>query len=359
MGRYSNEKRAQIAAEAASKASAAGRTLQAQKQPVEEAAAPSDAPRPAPRNEPRRLAMEEIRSARGEPKDETPEAVEPVVEAKPVAEKPTVEKPVEDKPAPKAEAAPEAPEPSKMVKVKVDGEEIEVSQAEIDEAGGEKVYRLEKAAENRHRKANEVLAENRRTQAQIAQLVQQLAPKPPTVTDEEFLKSKVDVIRFGTQDESAIALREVLSRTNPRIDPDTITQQAVSRIQQTMALDNFKKEFHDVISNQIWLRAAVSLETERKRASGPDTDWQDFYRRIGNEVRSAAGVRQPQPTPAAKAAPTSDTPSQSPSDKEARKASIVNLPTAAARAVPPEDSKPETREESLNRMRKSRGLPTV
>ena len=78
-----------------------------------------------------------------------------------------------------------------------------------------------------------------------------------------------------------------------------------------------------------------------------------FYRTIGNEVRSVVG-RSSQPAKATVEAPVGNT---SQTDKEPRKASIVNLPTASTRAAVKEDPKPETREDILNDMRKRRGLP--
>jgi hypothetical protein len=45
------------------------------------------------------------------------------------------------------------------------------------------------------------------------------------------------------------------------------------------------------------------------------------------------------------------------SEKEAKKASIVNLPTASQRAVLPKEEKPQTREEIFREERKARGLP--
>ena len=362
MGRYSNARRAEIAAEAAAKATQAAQTAQvAPELPLESG---SDKPpdkatrpegvRPPLRNEPRRLAMEEIEALDLERKGLTPETPP----ATPEAVKP------EPIPAPQV-TAPETPvapiaaaaEPIKTVKVKVDGQEFDAPQADVDAAGGISAYQRDKASENRLAKANQTLAETRQVQAYIAQLVQQLAPKQPTETDAQFIASKMDMIRFGTPEESAVALQEVLSRSAQKIDPQAITQQAVSTMQRNLALDSFKKEFQDVVTHPMLLRLAVSLENERISKTGQPADWASFYSTIGNEVRSVTG-RQSQPATAlaAPAATTSDTPSPA-SDKEARKASIVNVPTAAARAELPTEPKPETREDILNQMRKSRGLP--
>jgi hypothetical protein len=81
-------------------------------------------------------------------------------------------------------------------------------------------------------------------------------------------------------------------------------------------------------------------------------DFDNHYRMIGNRIRNMFGGKtQAAPSP-------TETSKTSASEKEARKASIVNLPTAAQRASLPTEDKPESREEMLNRARKARGLPT-
>jgi hypothetical protein len=367
-------------AAAAVAASEAGRVLQAQRsqpeltlEPAPEQSLPEtqtqpklDGERPAARNRNRENAMDEIiaRDLREKGLDSTP-APEP----EPQAPEPTPPTPEDilkaNTPSEVAPAAPEQDPAVETVRAKVDGEEFDVPKAEIDAAGGIHAYQRDKAAENRLKKANEALAQTRQMQAQIAQWVQSQGqaaqPAAPQLSDAQFLQSKVDIIRFGTPEESAVALQEVMARNNPRIDPNQITQMAVQQINKNSALDNFKKEFQDIVANPMLLRLAVSLEGERATSAGQNTDWNTLYRQIGNEVRSVVAGRPSQSTATTAqqiAAPSSDSPSQQPTDKEARKASIVNLPTAAARAALPQESKPESREDILNQMRKTRGIPT-
>ena len=180
----------------------------------------------------------------------------------------------------------------------------------------------------------------------------QQAPKAPEQTPDQFMQSKVDVIRFGTPEESAAALREVMDRNTQRIDPTAITNAAVSKMQQNMALESFQHEFSDVVSNPLLLKLGITLESERlAQMQGQAPNWPTFYRSLGNELRSLTG----RPSQSSQAVKTDST---SPVDKETRKSSIVNLPTAAARAALPEADKPETREDTLRNMRKARGLPT-
>jgi hypothetical protein len=176
----------------------------------------------------------------------------------------------------------------------------------------------------------------------------------PQQSDEQFIAEKMDIVRFGTKEEAAKALLEIQQRGQPKaLDPQAIIQQAANKIKHDQAVAEFDKEFSDVATNPLLLKLVVALRNERiKEAKGP-IDWGNFYRTIGQEVRGVAG-RQSQSASAP--AKTASNPSQQ-SEKEARKASIVNLPTAGSRAEQPKEEKPETREESLNRMRRARGQP--
>lgn len=376
MSRKSREMASQVAAQANSAAQSA-QSVQSESS-AEPALEPStspevrvEAPIPRLRNEPRRLAMEEIeqrelrqkagdRPAPTVASEEPAPVTEPAPEPVPVAE-------------PGAEPAAEpAPQPVPMVKVKVDGQEFEVPQSEIDEAGSVAAYQRERAAENRLEKANRALAETRQLQALIAQHAQAtMTPPKPQLTPAQFIAERMEKVRFGTEEESATAMQEILQFQQPNIE--AITQNAVTTMQKNMAVDNFKKEFQDIVANPLLLQLASTLENQRAARLGPNTDWNAFFRGIGNEVRSVTGMSRgtsaaigqsqstaAQPGVAALAAATAqqatDQTSQAPSEREARKASITNLPTAAARAAMPE-TKPETREDILNQMRKSRGIP--
>jgi hypothetical protein len=298
---------------------------------------------PPKRDSVHRQMMDEIVASR--------KTTEPEAKVEPVEPEPVVEA--------KVEATAEVVEPSveapKTVKVKVDGEELDAPQADVDDAGGVKSYQIQKAAENRLRKANDTLAEVRRVQAEIEQArVAAQKPKEPEVTDDQFIASKIDAVRFGTPEESAAALREIMNRSNKPLDQNAIVEQATNRFRHDQAVAQFDTEFQDIVTNPLLLKLVVSLRNERIPQQKGHVEWTQFYRAIGNEVRSVVG--KPTSSPATPST-TSGTPSQQ-SDKEARKAAnVVNIPTAAARAAPPKEEKPETRQDVINKMRASRGLP--
>jgi hypothetical protein len=377
-GQDQAESAAKAASEAARVLQQRGQEARAAQQDSARSVEPSPEPenhgepatiRVKPRNEPRRLAMEEI-----EARDlQTKGIVEPAPAPAKVPDNPpppTPEQMLEggkfsapepEKPKPEAEPAAEpTPAPIKTVRVKVDGEEFDAPADEVEQAGGVRPYQIQKASENRLKKAGEALAEAQRYRAEIGELARQAKQPPaaPVVTDDQFIASKADAMRFGTPEEFASAMREVLQRSNKQIDQNALVTQAANMIRHDQAVAEFDKEFGDVTSNPLLLKLVVTLRNEQiPQIKGP-VDWTTFYRTIGNQVRSVAGRPSQPATTVAVAAATSGTTSQSPSDREARKASIVNLPTAAARAELPKDSKPETREDILQQMRKSRGIPT-
>lgn len=357
-------------------ASEAGRILQAQRH-TEKEEAPRDKPegeRPPPRNEPRRRGMEEIeaRDLRSKGLSETPPEPKPEIPANPAP--PTAEQmleggkfsqpdatpPADFAPAPSQEdAVPAAAAPVETVRVKVDGEEFDVPKAEVEEAGGAGPYRMMRAMENRLKKANEANDKAQQTQAALMQWIQQQQPQQPKPTFDQLIASKIDVIRYGSPEESTAAFKEVLDAVTAsnRVDPNSIEQRALLKFEIKMAANQFRAEFADVLANPKLAKLAAIEEHER--LSGlrqiPD-DWNHFYRQIGNELRTLM-PRQSQPSH--DPAPTTTTSTPSPVvDKEARKASIVTLPTASVRAEQPKEPNPETRDDILNDMRKKRGQST-
>lgn len=347
---------------AAQEASEAARKLQARGQEVKAEKAEEPAPEPkadettnlAPPaakvkrgNPDREAVLDEIRQQRGEPKDE-PEEKEPEeapkepVEAK---EPPKEEAKVEE--APPAEVVPEAP---KTVRAKVDGQEFDVPVEEVEAYGGLKPYQIAKAQENRLKKTNEALA--------LAQKLLAAQPKPdqpPQKSDVDFIAEKMDVVRFGTPAEAAAAWIEIQQRSNKPVDQNALVSRAVSAMAQNQAVAEFGKSYPEITSNPLLLKLAITMEHEEVQSAekeGRAVDWRNLYSTIGTKIRSVVPPRQSQP----QTAPKQESTTSSLAEKEARKASNVTvIPTAAARAEHPQEEKPETREEALNRMRKMRG----
>jgi len=321
-----------------------------------------------PRNDARAAAAKEIIDRQYTPEqgygdDFAVSEDAPIPAPEPAAE-PKLDAAPQQEPIPSAEpdtvtaAEPEA-EPVKTIRVKVDGEEFDVPEDEVNEAGGVKAYRIQRAAENRLKAANEALAKANEMRAAVADIVAKTTPSAPAQkTNAEFIAERLDKIRFGDPEESAAALQEVIAHSNPAIDPNSVVEKAIYRIKHDQAVLAFDKEFSDVVKQPLLRTLVLALREQgikEAEAQNRQLDWDTFYRTIGTQVRSlAAGQPQPQ---TGTAQSTSGTPSPATSDKEARKSSIVSLPAAAARAELPKEEKPETREDILNNARRKRGLP--
>ena len=337
---------------AAQAASEAARTLQARGQekkveapqaPKVEVQADPGAMAKALKNRPSSQAMDEILAKRGLDKDELEEPkVEQKEETK--AEEPKVEKTepvVEEVKAEVVEATTEETkvEAPKTVKVKVDGEEFDVEQSEIDEAGGVGPYRIMKAMENRLKKASELVAEAQKQKAQAPK-----EPEKPSVSRQQFIAERMDKIRFGTPEEAAQAQLEIMEYGKEKqLDPSAISNMVKEQIKNENAVAKFRTNFPDIANNPILWDAAASLERRKSVAwekSGRPVDWDAEYSKIGNEIRSAFG-RQSQPTTQTV---TASTPS-SPSKEEKKAGAVVTLPTAGARAALPKEDKEPTPDE--------------
>jgi len=347
-GRPSNERRAQMAQEAARQAQEAAKVELPVEAPQVESHVEEEKSeivlRP-PRNDIRERAMKEItdrdiqtKTSLGMELGLTDEEKPKVVEKQEIPQDPAP-------PTPESMLQGSKFSPA-TVKVKIDGQEYDAPQEEVDAYGGVKAYQIAKAAENRLQKANEALAEVRKLQGE--------KKEQPTQSPNDWLKQKIEVLRWGTPDESAAAFSEILEKNAKPVDQNMIVEMAADRIRHDDAVKSFDKEFTDIGASPLHLKLVMALREEKLKQGHPG-DWNHFYRSLGNEVRSVM-PKQSQPSVTAK---TPDTPSQL-SVKEERKSSIVNLPTATAqRAEVPEEPKTETRDEIFAKMRKKRGLPTA
>ena len=350
-GRPTNEERNRRAAQAAAEAQIAARTpepvndLPQETQNIEPAVQEekSELTYRAPRNDARDRAMKEITDRDIQTKTGLGMELGLTDEEKPKVDVPR-ETP-QDPPPPTAESMLQggkfSPPTSKQV---VDGQEYQVPQSEIDDAGGEKAWRVGRAAENRLQKANEALAEVRKLQGE---------KKEEKTTPNDWMKQKMETLRWGTPEESAAAFDEILSKREKPIDQEMVVNMAVDKMRHDDAVKAFDKEFADIGTSREHLELVMFKRAKRLEQGHPG-DWGNFYRSIGNEVR-AVMPKQSQPSTPPK---TPDTPSQA-SVKEERKSSIVNLPQSSARAELPEEPKTETRADILNNMRKKRGLPNA
>ena len=288
--------------------------------------------------------MQQLEALRQKPEDMDEYIREETEDVAPTHEAPEPEV----TPDPTPEVVAEVPE---TVTVKIDGEERQVAKSEVDAVGSVSAYQMLKAAEKRLEQANREKHELTQILQQARQMIQPQVPvKPP----EEVLKEKVQQIQFGTPEEAAQALQDIL--TTQRVNPNDIISQAVSQMERKSAMTQFVTRNQDIMGNPLLAKLAVIAEHD-KLSKSPPSDWNKFYSDLEVEIRNGIGRPATTPQPAVSTQQT-DQPTSGPvADKLARKANIVNLPVAAGRIAAPEDPKPLTREDRLNLLRKSRGQP--
>jgi hypothetical protein len=339
-----------------------------------------------------------LRAQRDKPV-EKPEPVTPRHEQNPrnkiyaeLVESRKTEEVAEDKPEPTPEPTPEPdavapasppvdPPPSTepvaaapTVKVKVFGEEMDVPQSEVDEAGGVAAYQKQRAADVQFKKANEVMEQARKEREQLMQFyAQHFQTQQPQVTPQQAAARKAELVEqmvYGDTQQKLAAYEELSKINSPQIDQNQIMAQTIHTLMRLQAEDKFKDEFSDVLGNPLLQRLALQMRDDLLQVSATKPlDWNKELRGVGNQLRALVG-RTTNPTSTGvtntttgQTIPATASPQGTPtSAKEERKASnIVSLPQASARATPKEKEEltpDQARNKALRDMRRARGQPT-
>lgn len=347
-------RREREAASAAAAADAAAEAIpdeavQAMQAEISAGSSDDDTPRPQPKadHSARLAALEEVRKAR-----EAEEAA-PVTHEEPSPAEQEVVAPQQEQETDETEEV----EAIEYVRVKVDGEEMDVPKVDVEAEGGVKAYQINKAAEKRLQKAAEIARANAEMFARTQAALQAATPPPPPQKPlSELIKEKIAHVQFGTPDEAAAAIDEIIAaKTGPAIDHNKMRQEAVESVFEHMAAQTFIQRNQDILNDRVTAQLALLTQNDMLSQQGRPQDWNQFFFHLETNLRNRLG--KPPIATQAQATPNAQPTSGTVADKEARKASIVALPTASARAVAPEEPKPKTREQMLADMRKARGQP--
>lgn len=263
-------------------------------------------------------------------------------------------------PAVEGEAKPEAEEKTEepvkaKVKIKVDGQELEVDEEAVREAGIkalqkqsaadkrlEESARLKKEAEAEARK----ILEDARQKAQQNQDGEALPVKGglsavEKLTDDRFIET-VKKVQYGGEAEAGQALKDLISEAvkagkSPELTLNEVGEYLEFREATKWAHDEYKEILGDPK-----LKTLFSSEEKRLRSAGDVRPYREVYSDIGNGLREWLKEKAPGPTQAKDLT------------RQERKASVVVIPTAAARQPAPTQPKELSPSEVVDRMRKSR-----
>lgn len=308
--------------------------------------------KPNPQDNPRNIALAEIAASsakkHGVDAAETAPSIDddgnitpapaPAV-AEPAEEPATVEvapeatiAPVEV--APLAAPQPDAIDPGKMYKVKVDGQEMEVPGKAIIDAGY-RTFQKETAADFRLKMASELLREAEakvRTATQSSAAVTQPATQAsqiPQVQDKSDAEI-ANALQFGTPEQAAEAasiLRGRGTQSQEEIQKfvaQTVRTTTKDELQFQDALNYVQTEFKDLLGNA-HLKDLFFLKENQARAAGDRRPYKDLYKAIGEDLRTA--FKMTATSASASAAPT---PTGTVAARQALKRETAPVPRTAA-----------------------------
>jgi hypothetical protein len=258
------------------------------------------------------------------------------------------------------ETPPETVEPVQKAKrkLKVDGQDLEVDEEKVIEAGIatlqkqaaadkslEEARRLRKEAQDEARK----IVEEAKQQA-AAKPNQDVGALPPAggisgverLTDDHFIEA-VKKIQYGSEAEASVALKGLISEAAKAGKPAELTLNEVGEYLEFREATKWAHDEYKDILGDSRLKALFSSEEKRLRATGDNRPYRELYKDIGEGLKEWLKEKSPAPV-------------QQPKDqsRHERKASVVVIPTAAARQPAPTQPKELSPSEVIDRMRTAR-----
>lgn len=271
----------------------------------------------------------------------------------------------------------EDPEPkSAMRKIKVYGEEREVPEDEIIEAGI-RAYQKETAADERLREAAERQRMLEQKEAELRELEQQLQgrneepareparepAKESAQDDDDFIDTIVDRL-YGGEDEARQAVKDLIARAQHREDRNfseqeiaALVQKEVDRRETATRQEQTVREIEQANAwfsdNYGWvesdpkLNAFAESQVRRLRSEHPHYGPQELVEAVGKEVESFVSTFKGHSS------------NQSLDSKREAKRRTDNPPAAKGRMPSPPESKPKTKRDTFAEIAKARGQSVI
>lgn len=235
------------------------------------------------------------------------------------------------------------PQP-KTYKLKINGREVELSEAEVIE----RAQKVE-AADTYLNEARRIKKE---AESNLHQPAVQTTPEQLGMSPEER-RALARAIQMGTEEEADAALEKLLQPRQPAITPDVLARTVDERLTFKDAIDRFKSEYKDVMSDPVLASWAQRMDQDLLTQGDKRPYW-DRYQSIGEEIRGWLKAKTGAPSDKAVTAPAAV------DSKQQRKANAPAAPKAAnsrAPAAQADDEGDESPSEVIANIAKARGGP--
>lgn len=301
---------------------------------------------PTPEKNPRNIEMEALADRLEKAMiEDDPNLAEQLAEQTKPAE-PETEKPKEEVVGEKIDDAP------RMVRVKIDGEEKDLSEADVikgfqKDATASK--RLEEAArKQKELDARETALTERERQIVAAQQAVKDSPTPPA-PEGDAVKEFLTAFYEGDEEKTEQALRRLTAGRPPAThEPDlssivpAVKDQVKKELEAEKAVTEFTKDYKDIIDDPYLAKVADAFfDAEIKDGKS----FSEALKTAGNNTRDWIKKYTPEPAPSAR------------QERLSRKESIDNLPVTSAVSGAVNKDEPETPSSIIAKMREARGLP--
>jgi hypothetical protein len=239
-----------------------------------------------------------------------------------------------------AETAPKVEEAPRMVKIRVDGVDMEVPFSKVEEAG---IRALQKEST-----ADKRLEESTRLLRETQEMVAGKKDAPPT--DEDLLH----YAQNGTPEQQFVARNEITRRQ--QATADGFVQEATRRAVEAVRVEDgakwFMDEYKDILKDPLIAKLVAEQATDmenRMRKGEITLSHREAYQKIGDDMRAwVKGLRGDESKDKTTDTKTFDA-------KREQKSNITTLKTASTRKVAPNDQEPESTSTIIEKMRRARG----
>ena len=220
--------------------------------------------------------------------------------------------------------APEVVQAPRKFKLKVNGQEIEVSEQELIE----RAQKVEAA----DRYLQEASDQRRRAQEES----QRVRPLTDEIDDDDL--ALANALQLGSTEEAAKVIRRLKGQS---LNPEQVIEAAVVRVGQRSDATWFRETYQDVFSDEFTARLAMDLDKEQLDG-GDSRPPRVRYTEIGNKLRTWRGT----------------TPTLQTKVDAKRSAPAAIKPAAVRNTTPKEDedtSQEQDQREALQQIARSRG----